>query len=720
MTDFEWRDDGSTWRLFVVSVTGLYAELMLIRWIGTEIRVFAFFQNLGLIACFLGFGLGCYRSKVHIDLSASLKALTILAVIVSIPLRPWKVLLFGISDLLAMSPDATLWAAGIELFGTDRIGGLVLACASMSLFILLLTIVMIPFGQLVARYMNSAPNVIRAYSINLVGSIIGIWLMAGISFLRMPPTVWFSILFVLSLLCIPIQKKFIVTVCVLIAVSVTFLHLGTRTSGETLWSPYQKLTVSEARDTNYQIEVNNSNYMTIANATPEYLSRHPEVATDIQNSSYDSPFRFAVSKDRVLVVGSGAGNDIAAALRNGAGRVDAVEIDPTIQSIGARLHPEHPYQSPKVRIIINDARNFLRTQKEKYDVIVFGLLDSHTGFSSYSNMRIDNYVYTIESFRSARELLKPGGILVLKFEVPPRWTWLGSRFYAMLSGLFDHAPITYFAPQVGPLLSASVFIESNSADLWTRAQNPDLNSLISNNPVGYPILPVSQAPPPTSDNWPYVYHRSRTMPRTYLTVTIILLVLSFLSVRRVFDARRSSTWLFFLLGAGFLLLETQLINRLALYFGSTWLVNCVAISLLLAVLVFSNFCIERGWGERVTAFYVPLVVALLSIYFLPFEQLPLDPRLIGLLLCACFAIPVFAAGIVFSRAFRASESKATALGSNVFGAVAGGLLQNLSFIFGLKALLLIAAMLYLVAGLLHHHQKRSVEPDVELVESAKI
>src|SRR6185369_8422071 len=335
MAHFELREAGSSWRLFIISVASLYAELMLIRWIGTEIRVFAFFQNLGLIACFLGFGLGCYRSKVHIDLSASLKALTILAVMVSIPLRPWKVLLFGISDLLAMSPDATLWAAGIELFGTDRIGGLVLACASMSLFILLLTIVMIPFGQLVARYMNSAPNVIRAYSINLVGSIIGIWLMAGISFLRMPPTVWFSILFVLSLLCIPIQKKFIVTVCVLIAVSVTFLHLGTRTSGETLWSPYQKLTVSEARDTNYQIEVNNSNYMTIANATPEYLSRHPEVATEIQNSSYDSPFRFAVSKDRVLVVGSGAGNDIAAALRNGAGRVDAVEIDPTIQSIGA-------------------------------------------------------------------------------------------------------------------------------------------------------------------------------------------------------------------------------------------------------------------------------------------------------------------------------------------------------------------------------------------------
>ena len=35
---------------------------MLIRWVGTEIRVFAYFQNLTLIACFLGFGVGCYRA----------------------------------------------------------------------------------------------------------------------------------------------------------------------------------------------------------------------------------------------------------------------------------------------------------------------------------------------------------------------------------------------------------------------------------------------------------------------------------------------------------------------------------------------------------------------------------------------------------------------------------------------------------------------------------
>ena len=109
---------------------------------------------------------------------------------------------------------------------------------------------------------------------------------------------------------------------------------------------------------------------------------------------------------------SGAPASAAAALRHGASHVDAVEIDPLISTVGTRLHPEHPYSSPKVHLITNDARNYLRKCQDKYDVIIFGLLDSHTEFSGYSNMRVDNYVYTEESFRDARRLLNKDGILV--------------------------------------------------------------------------------------------------------------------------------------------------------------------------------------------------------------------------------------------------------------------------------------------------------------------
>ena len=38
--------------------TGLFLEVLMIRWVTSEVPVFAYFKNIVLIGCFLGFGLG--------------------------------------------------------------------------------------------------------------------------------------------------------------------------------------------------------------------------------------------------------------------------------------------------------------------------------------------------------------------------------------------------------------------------------------------------------------------------------------------------------------------------------------------------------------------------------------------------------------------------------------------------------------------------------------
>jgi spermidine synthase len=48
----------------------------------------------------------------------------------------------------------------------------------------------------------------------------------------------------------------------------------------------------------------------------------------------------------VVIVGTGTGNDVAAALRAGVGEIDAVEIDPAIVSFGREHHPEDPTRVP--------------------------------------------------------------------------------------------------------------------------------------------------------------------------------------------------------------------------------------------------------------------------------------------------------------------------------------------------------------------------------------
>ena len=52
----------------------------------------------------------------------------------------------------------------------------------------------------------------------------------------------------------------------------------------------------------------------------------------------------------------------------------------------------------------------LKSTRERYDLIVFGYLDAHTLISSYSSLRLDNFVYTVESFQEARKLLRDRGI----------------------------------------------------------------------------------------------------------------------------------------------------------------------------------------------------------------------------------------------------------------------------------------------------------------------
>ncbi len=690
---------GVLWPLFLLSVATLYIEIMLIRWIGTEVRIFAYFQNLALIACFLGFGLGCYWSTRRRRLPLGLFAMAVLITLAQAPIGPWKRFLATLSNLLSLSSDAALWGF-LNNLPTETV--LLLFAASVvavASFLLLLVAVMVPLGQWVGFYLDMARNPISGYSVNLFGSVVGIWIFAGMAFLWLPPEYWFALAFLLFLV-IGGRSWPLAVASLILLVGILVLFRYARTSEtETYWSPYQKLEVVDLGDRQYRIEVNNTGYMTVANLTPDFLAHNPQVAERYRDqSSYDVPFRFARHHDRVLIVGAGAGNDAAAALRNGASQVDAVEIDPVIYSLGERLHPEQPYGSPKVRKFLNDARAFLRETQGKYDIIVFGLLDSHTQFSDYSNMRIDNYVYTEEAFREARRLLKPEGILVVKFEVRAPWTWMGQRFYWMLDHIYSRPPIVFSAPSLGNMASATIFITSDDASLWARAAQPQQAALTTKNPPPFP-LGTGRVPPLTTDDWPYVYHRSRSIPRTYFVVSLILLGMAVLLVRKVLEPRQASTWHFFFLGAGFLLLETQLIGRLALYFGTTWVVNCLALTAILSVLMVANLYVAHRRPSRLGSYYVLLLTGLFANYFFPWHHLSYGARTVGVLLSIAYSFPLFFAGVVFAETFRCAERKSNAFGANIVGAVTGGLVQNISFIVGIKALLLVAALFYAFAGL---------------------
>ena len=92
-----------------------------------------------------------------------------------------------------------------------------------------------------------------------------------------------------------------------------------------------------------------------------------------------------------------------------------------------------------VRLFIDDARSFIKGSKTKYEMIVYGLLDSQTNLSSKGGIRLDSYVYTIEAFKEAKNILTDDGIMYLSFFVQA--PELGLKLYKMLEEVFGYEPL---------------------------------------------------------------------------------------------------------------------------------------------------------------------------------------------------------------------------------------------------------------------------------------
>jgi SAM-dependent methyltransferase len=141
---------------------------------------------------------------------------------------------------------------------------------------------------------------------------------------------------------------------------------------------------------------------------------------------------------KILIIGAGNGNDVARALQwaDKDTQIDAVEIDPWIQTLGAKHHPDRPFQDPRVTVSVNDGRNFLRVAPaETYDLVVFALIDSLVLQSGYSNLRLESYLFTLESFQDVRRVLKPTGVYaVYNFF---RQGWIAARIRDQLRAAFD-------------------------------------------------------------------------------------------------------------------------------------------------------------------------------------------------------------------------------------------------------------------------------------------
>ena len=662
--------------LFLASFLSLFLELLLIRWVPSIVRIVAYYGNLMLLSAFLGLGCGALLTRRGLTLHRWFAPFLLLLVLF-------------VSAIKGMDFRQ----------GPDELRYLFMSARSTTIFPIVMVFVLnalvfVPLGELIGSYFQRmAP--LRAYSWDIGGAITGTALFGLFSYFWFSPILGVVLVMAVYLIyCRGILS--LIFTGILFSSCLAIMVIGADETA--VWSPYNHITVKEigadggqravsapATDISalrdppfYIVQVNQDFYTLSGTINRRRYTKDTDFVAALEEQ-YTLPHLIRPGGKDVLIMGSGGGLDVEVALLSGAERVDAVEIDPVIIQMGRRYNASQSYKDPRVAIHNTDARAFLKQTDRSYDMVVFGFLDSQGLFSQMSNIRLDSYVYTRESFREAFGLLKPGGLMSISFAAGREW--LLDRLVTMISSATGTIPLTYATQEGSVIILAGKGFIPQGPERFRHYRRVEWNS---------------SGTPEALDDWPYLYLRKRFIPFDYLVTVGALLVASLLFVFLSSGRRGNGLDLhFFFLGAGFLLLETKSITSISLYFGTTWFVSMVVILGVLIMVLLANLVASR-LQQFSLILYAPLIASIGFLYLFSTQNV-LAWSFAGRLAYSLVVIPlpIFFAGLIFSSTFRESQDPSFAFGSNLLGAMVGGFAEYFGMITGMKALLLLVIGFYL-------------------------
>jgi hypothetical protein len=657
------------WRIAFVAGTILILELAFIRQIPAEVRAISYFRNLILMSAFFGLGLGCLLHRQR-----SLQALLPIGLL----------LVFGLVCagrgviIYPQTNEVHYWL----MYGEYRGQWLVpLFPAALAMF-LAVAVPFLALGQTLARLMDAHERLV-AYAWDIGGSLVGTVVFVVGAFLGVPPSAWPPVLMIgWAAGFVRSWPSRLLTV----ASGLAFLYFS-QPGLDARWSPYY-LVQHQRTPIGTRVWVN-SGFHQFGFDLVAASREKPQIIEPLLakwNVPYD---RYRATHGgrrpgRVLVLGAGTGNDVSVALANGVDRVVAVEIDPVILDLGRTTNAARIYSDPRVECHVTDARQFLRTTGERFDLIVFGTLDSHVLLGARGNLRLDNYVYTREALQDARRAIDEGGLVAVFYSVQK--PWLYERLYTTFRGAFGGESRIIRFPNEELF---NTLLLGGKGDPGLRDDEEAVRSYGHGRPA--------------TDDWPFVYLEHPTVGEPYgkLIGVVFVLVLAALGLlRRLEPSGRAGQTQFFLLGAGFSLLEAIAVVRLALLFGSTWIVYAVVFVAVLLTVFLANLSVMRGFAPPLRWAWVGLCAALAASYVVPVRLLlPFSTPLRVAAGVVLVFVPVYFASVCFSRLFSRERQVGFPLGLNLIGAMAGGWLEYLSMVVGLRSIWLVALCVYALAWL---------------------
>jgi len=736
--------------LFLISLMILFLELACIRWFPAHVLFLTFFTNTVLLACFLGMSAGCLAASRKWSYLYATPFLLVIAMTAAHLVEQWR---SSVAKLVSVGNQASpqLVFFGTEYVTPDPARFFIPVEALGGFFFLVLALAMVGLGQELGRAFNRVPDRVPAYSLNILGSVVGIVLFAACSWWELTPFWWFLpvVLGTGYFLAPRISARGPILRWVLrgilLAPLAATLWLASLTSGEFkaqgldsgqhLWSPYYRIDYDRLRRSigvnliSHQEMVSRDN-----NVSPAFAYSLPHI---LNRDSGGRPF------ENVLIIGAGSGNDVSRALQWGARHVDAVEIDPVIYSLGRTYHPDGPYYDPRVSVHMDDGRNFLRSTDRKYDLIIYALVDSLVLHSSYSNIRLESYLFTRQAFADVRRCLKPDGRFVVYNYF--RQGWIVARLFKGLAETFGSAPLVLTLPArtlIEPQTTGgfTIFMVGETSRLrqafdrqpeyWLR----DGEAPRPASPNGFEQHPAPEEQPhwkrfvlakvghvedigTSSDDWPFLYLRQPMIPNLSLRgmgimggLGVLLLYL-FLPKRPGRLGRFSFDPRMFFLGAGFMLVETKAVVHMALLFGSTWMVNSVVFFAILMMILAANLYVLEFRPQRLSTYYAGLLVALGLNVLVPLDFfLGMNRSVQVIASCLLVFTPILFAGVIFAVSFGRSTEPDRDFGANTAGAMLGGLAENSSMLLGFQHLVLVAVVFYTLSAILNRRPATKTSP----------
>jgi len=500
----------------------------------------------------------------------------------------------------------------------------------------------------------------------------------------------------------------------------------------------------------------------------------PEAQMEL-TQHFAGSFPFSLVKDEekkaALILGSGGGRDVVAALLGGVKNITAVEVNPDIVKI-VRDYKDYNgaiYSGrPGITSVVAEGRNYVRTTDKTFDLIMLSIPVTKSSRSVEGYALTENNLFTVEAFGDYLDHLTVNGRIIIVGHSDVEIL----KLVSIALGSFEKRGVS--EPEamkhlytVGSDMMPAIVIKKEPLSIdeanavhnklhelgfdkgvlfvpWIKQQTKGPATMFSqflvnvsegSRSVGDLSKLTTFDLRPATDDRPFFYKTARGLPSPFgifailmgfsVLVIVVLVTLrrkdtpvpkSFIGALRKDTTLKTYLLLFFALGIGYMLIEIALFQKLTLYLGRPQMALTVLLfSLLLGggIGSFLTILLRRSTprGGAALSIGVAVLVATLMLVFAKVFEMGVDPRIASTILILPLGIVM---GCPFPLALKALDAHgfkshtAVMWGVNGVASVLGSALSMiLGITWGFSRALFVGIAIYLVIAALFFILKRA-------------